>query len=560
MHWIHDTVFYNIYPLGFCGAPRRNDFQQSYRLDKIYDFIPHFQKLGVNAVVFNPVFESSYHGYDTIDYKKIDSRLGDNDSFRKICDTLHQNGIRVLLDGVFNHVGRDFFAFKDVQKNRMSSIYCNWFSNIRFDGDTAYNDGFWYEGWAGHHDLVKLNLKNSDVVEHLLSAVRYWIDEFGIDGLRLDAADCVDIDFFKRLKNECKAKKDDFWLYGEIVSGDYNRWANPETLDSVTNYELYKGLFSSHNDRNYFEFAHGVDREYGDWGMYKNLYLYNFADNHDVTRVASQIRDKRLLKNLYTMLFTIPGAPSLYYGSEFAVEGKVENHSDRDVRREMNLDALENPDFDLFHHICRLSKIMHTLEAFKFGKYRNEVIQLEHMCYSMKTDSQAVFVLLNQSGEERSIGFDTHFSGVLTDVLNENRKYGCSGWVNISIPPMSSMILLCNDGSFSIDFEKTDAAAPLPLAAGAQEEPKDERDAVEVLRSVTTELIPEEITPGRYRHFKGNEYEVLGFAKDSETTEKMVIYKALYGDGETWVRPYEMFREIIERDGKLMRRFERIDD
>ena len=547
MNWINDAVFYNIYPLGFCGAPKENDFKLTYRLDKLYDFIPHFKKMGVNAIVFNPVFESTRHGYDTIDYYKIDSRLGDNESFKRICDTLHKNGIRVLLDGVFNHVGRDFFAFKDLQQNGWNSHYKDWFHNVRFDCQSPKGDNFMYEGWAGHYDLVKLNLWNNEVVDHLLGAVKMWINEFDIDGLRLDAADCVEMGFFRSLRETVKAIKPDFWMYGEIIGGDYNRWANPDTLDSVTNYEIYKGLYSSHNDRNYFEFAHSMDREYGNWGIYKNLYLYNFADNHDVSRVASIIRDKALLKNIYTMLFTMPGAPSIYYGSEFAVEGMIQKgRSDDDVRREMNLDRLENPDYELFHHICRLSRIKHAMSAFQTGKYTNEMIQLDHLCYSMKNDSQAAFVLLNQADEPRNIGFNTCFDGVLTDILNDNHQYECHGWVNIEVPPRSSMVLIANDGSLTLDYAE-DASESVALPSAPENDIKG------------AELIPEEITPGKYRHFKGNEYEVLGFAKDSETCEKMVIYRALYGEHDVWVRPYEMFREIIERDGKRIRRFERID-
>ena len=551
MHWIHDTVIYNIYPLGFCGAPKENDFQLTYRLDKIYDFIPHFKKMGVNCIVFNPVFESTRHGYDTIDYKKIDSRLGDNESFKNICRTLHENGIRVMLDGVFNHVGRDFFAFKDIRERGMGSIYTSWFHNIRFDQQSPYGDPFSYEGWAGFYDLVKLNLQNNDVVEHLLDAVSYWIDAFDIDGLRLDAANVMDVSFFKRLRYVCKEKKPDFWLYGEIVGGDYNRLANPEMLDSVTNYEIYKGLYSSHNDRNYFEFAHSVDRQCGDWGMYKNIYMYNFADNHDVTRLASIIRDKALLKNVYTMLYAMPGVPAVYYGSEFAMEGKKQRGSDDDLRRELNLNALENPDYDLFNHLCKLGVLRHKLEALQSGQYKNEMIQLEHMCFSMKTDRQKVYIMLNQSSEPRSIGINTNFNGVLTDVLNDNRQYGCNGWFEVSVPPMSSMILVENDGSFRIEFDAhEEIAVPQPEKAITE---ADEASKTE------PELVPEEIVKGRYRHFKGNEYEVIDFAKDSETTETMVIYRALYGERELWVRPYEMFREIIERDGKKFRRFEKID-
>lgn len=206
MGYINESVIYNIYPLGFCGAPKENDFKQEYRLDKIYGWIDHMKSMSVNALVFNPVFESSKHGYDTIDYKKIDCRLGDNESFKKICKTLHDNGIRIMLDGVFNHVGRDFFAFKDVQQNRENSRYASWFENLNFWNNSPYNDGFSYEGWAGYYDLVKLNLHNDEVVNYLLDCARFWIDEFDIDGLRLDAADCIDIEFFKKLKMFAKRK------------------------------------------------------------------------------------------------------------------------------------------------------------------------------------------------------------------------------------------------------------------------------------------------------------------------------------------------------------------
>lgn len=543
MDWIKDAVFYNIYPLGFCGAPKSNDGILTYRLDKIYDFIDHFKKLGVNAIVFNPVFESSRHGYDTIDYKKIDCRLGDNESFKKVCDTLHENGIRVLLDGVFNHVGRDFFAFKDLQQNGMSSIYCNWFHNVRFDRQSPKGDNFSYEGWAGHYDLVKLNLQNDNVTSHLLEAVEFWIDEFGIDGLRLDAADCVDLEFFKKLRTTCKNKKPDFWLYGEITNGEYNRWANESTLDSVTNYEAYKALYSCHNDRNYFEFAHSMDREFGDYGIYKNLYLYNFVDNHDVNRIASSLKDEKLLFNTHTLLFTMPGAPSLYYGSEFGIKGTRTPHCDYDLRPCLNLGEVENPNYELENHIIKLSKIRHALPALKDGKYKNENIQLEHFCFSRKNDVQSVFVLLNQSDEVRNIGFNSGFCGVLTDILNDRKTYPCDGYINIDVAPKSSMILISNGHDISIDFSEETVIKPIEKVA--------KPEVQEVLHE-------EEITLGKYRHFKGNEYEVIGFAKDSETTEKMVIYKALYGEQELWVRPYNMFREIIERDGKKIRRFTKI--
>ena len=257
--WARDAVFYHIYPLGFCGAPEYNDFSAPVpRLDKLYDWIGHLKDLGVTALYLGPVFQSTKHGYDTADYFQIDGRLGDNEGFAKLCGALHEAGIKVVLDGVFNHVGRDFWAFQDVQKNGQGSPYCGWFHDLNFGGPSPLGDPFWYTAWQGHYELVKLNLRNPDVVAHLLEAVGMWMDTFHIDGLRLDAADCVDFDFFRALKAFVRGKDPDFWLMGEIIHGDYARWANPELLDSVTNYECWKGLWSAHNTKNYFEIAHSL--------------------------------------------------------------------------------------------------------------------------------------------------------------------------------------------------------------------------------------------------------------------------------------------------------------
>ena len=165
--WAQSAVFYQIYPLGFCGAPFHNDGVEAHRIQKVKEWIPHLEKLGIGAVYFSPVFESDSHGYDTRDYRKIDCRLGTNEDFQEVCQALHEAGIRVVLDGVFNHVGRGFWAFRDVQEKREASPYKDWF-HINFGGNSGYNDGFWYEGWEGHFELVKLNLQNPAVVDYLL--------------------------------------------------------------------------------------------------------------------------------------------------------------------------------------------------------------------------------------------------------------------------------------------------------------------------------------------------------------------------------------------------------
>ena len=442
MSWIEDAVFYNIYPLGFCGAGKNKDNSVAYQLDKIYEWLPHMKELGVTALVFNPVFESTSHGYDTKDYYTIDCRLGDNESFKKICRSLHENGIRVLLDGVFNHVGREFRAFADVRRNLQNSPYCSWFKNINFVGDSPYGDHFSYEGWAGNYDLVKLNLQNQSVVDHLLGAVQMWIEEFDIDGLRLDAADCIDDDFFRQLRGFCKSKKCDFWLYGEIIHGDYNRWANQEMLDSVTNYECYKGLYSSHNDHNYFEIAHSLERQFGKNGIYKDLYTYNFADNHDVNRIGSVVKDRDHLCNIHTLLYTMPGAPSIYYGSEWGIEGVRTKESDFDLRPCLDMDKLPNPDNVLYDHLKKLGRIRQELSALKNGSFENVVIKNEQLVIRRKNSEQTVYSVLNLSNEEQWIEFPVDGCGVLTDVLNGNTAFTCSNYVKLAVPPCSSRILV----------------------------------------------------------------------------------------------------------------------
>lgn len=538
MSYINESIIYNIYPLGFCGAPKENDGHLNYRLDKIYDCIDHFKKLGINALVFNPLFESSRHGYDTIDYRRVDCRLGDNESFKKICDTLRENGIRIILDGVFNHVGRDFFAFKDVQERKWDSPYCSWFQNLNFNGSSPYGDPFWYEGWAGHYDLVKLNLQNEDVVSYLLGSVELWIDEFGIDGLRLDAADVIDVNFFKRLRSLCKSKKPDFWLYGEITHGDYNRIANGEMLDSVTNYECFKGIYSSHNDHNYFEIAHSLGRQFANGGIYQNIYTYNFVDNHDVNRLASTLRDKNHLYNVYTMLYTMPGVPSIYYGSEYAVEGMRTRDSDYDLRPCLDLNNIPNANYQLCSHISKLGKVRLALEALKYGKYENVNIMNEKLVYKRFTDGQTVFVAFNLTDHDEQLGFDSRCSAKLTDVLNNNEVFEANGWCEIHMPPYSSRIMVVNDGGFKLNLESEISPAPI------KEDKQEEKICI----------------GGKYRHFKGGEYEVIALAKHSETGEKLVIYKSLSNPDDVWARPYNMFKETVFADGRQARRFEAINN
>jgi cyclomaltodextrinase len=326
-HWAADAIFYHLFPLGCLGAPEHNPLTgpPTDRLANVKPWVDWIEDLGGNAILLGPVFESSKHGYDVADYFRVDRRLGDDAGLAALCDRLHGRGIRVLFDAVFHHTGRDFWAFRDIREKGRSSRYRDWYF-LDFSRQSPYGEPFHYKGWAGHYDLAKLNLANPEVRAHLLSAVSSWIDRFKIDGLRLDAADSLDLDFQRQLSAHCRAIKPDFWLMGEVVGGDYRRWINEGGLDSTTNYEAYKGLWSSHNDHNYFEIAYSLNRQFGRDGIYRGLPLYSFADNHDVTRVASILGEPAHLYTLYALLLAMPGVPSIYYGSEVGVEGRKIPH------------------------------------------------------------------------------------------------------------------------------------------------------------------------------------------------------------------------------------------
>ena len=390
--WTYNETLYQIYPIGFCGAPTANDGVCVPRIRKLLDWSDYFKELGIGAILLNPVFESDNHGYDTRDFRQIDCRLGTNDDFRDVCKDLKAHGIRIILDGVFNHVGRGFPYFKDVQEKKWDSPYKDWFF-ISFDGNSCYNDGFWYEGWEGHYELVKLNLRNPQVRDYLCDCVRFWVEQFDIDGLRLDVAYSLDRDFMKHLHWFCRQLKPDFTLIGEVLFGDYNLIVNDEMLDSCTNYECYKGLFSSFNSMNLFEIAHSLQRQYGpeQWSLYRGKHLVSFVDNHDVTRVASILNDKNHIPLIYTILFGMPGVPCLYYGSEWGTEGFKAPDHDYDLR----------PCFDapvrnaLSDYIAKLMRIRRENEPLCYGGYRNVVITNRQLIFERASGQGRVLVCIN---------------------------------------------------------------------------------------------------------------------------------------------------------------------
>ena len=400
--WAYESVFYQIYPLGFCGAPFENDGVLEHRIRKVEEWIPHMKKLGINAVYFSPVFESDTHGYNTRDYKKLDVRLGTNEDFKQVCEKLHENGIRVMLDGVFNHVGRGFYQFQDVIRNRENSPYLNWF-HINLGGNSGYNDGLWYEGWEGNYDLVKLNLQNEEVVQHIFDAVRYWVEEFQIDGLRLDVAYCLDENFVRRLRSFTDGLKEDFYLLGEMLHGDYNRMVNDAMLHSATNYECYKGLYSSFNSMNLFEIVHSLLRQFGpeNWTLYKGKHMLSFVDNHDVTRVASILNNEKHLPLIYALCFGMPGIPCVYYGSEWGAKAE-KNQGDPALRA-----CFEAPVFnELSEWISRLAEAKKQSKALNYGDFRSVVLTNRQCIFERKTEGERVLVAINADDQPYTAHFD----------------------------------------------------------------------------------------------------------------------------------------------------------
>ena len=419
--WAYESVFYQIYPLGFCGAPFENDGKLEHRILKVIDWIPHIKKMGMNAIYFSPVFESDTHGYNTRDYTKIDCRLGTNEDFAKVCKALHKEGIKVVLDGVFNHVGRGFWAFQDVLKNRESSPYVGWFNRIAFDGNSNYNDGLWYEGWEGNYDLVKLNLHNEDVIQHIFHAVEGWINEFDIDGIRLDVAYCLDYGFLNRLRGFCDSKKEDFFLLGEVLHGEYGRMLREMNIHSVTNYQCYKGIHSAFNSANMFEIVHSLLRlfENQPWAVAGGAHLLSFADNHDVSRIASIIQDPNCLPLVYAMVFGMPGIPCVYYGSEWG-EKADKSQGDPALRA-----CFDKPQWnELTDFIAKLTKAKEGSEALNYGGMRSVVLTNKQCIFERQSEHERVLVAINMDSNDYTAHFDAGCGQAVDLITGQMHDFG----------------------------------------------------------------------------------------------------------------------------------------
>lgn len=456
MAWYDEAIFYHIYPLGLCDAPKENTYAEPvHRLNSLIPWISHIKEIGCNAIYIGPLFESVGHGYETTDYKKLDSRLGDNSDLADFVAKCHEDGIRVIFDGVFNHTGRDFFAFKDIQKNRENSAYRDWYCNVNFGGNTEYNDGFSYENWGGYNLLVKLNQRNPAVRDYICDVIRFWVSEFDVDGIRLDAADVLDFEYMKALRHVANEVKPDFWLMGEVIHGDYTRWVNEGTLHSVTNYHLHKALYSGHNEHNYFEIAHTVKRLYEMGGnRIDGLKLYNFTDNHDVERITTKLANKAHFTPVHILLYTLPGIPSVYYGSEFGIEGKKEHHSDASLRPALNLDdykdaVTSNPCTKL---IARLGEIRSQVPALSYGEYKELLLTNRQYAFSRCMDGQDAITTVNNDDSDYVITVSAGCAAEYIGMLSGQKVSVSNGTITVNIRANSGDIWIPAD---TVDPDET---------------------------------------------------------------------------------------------------------
>lgn len=475
MAWYDESVFYHIYPLGLTGAPKLNNYGEiAHRLPTLIPWISHIKDLGCNSIYIGPLFESVGHGYETTDYKKLDSRLGDNDDLKNFVAECHKEGLRVIFDGVFNHTGRDFFAFQDIKKNRENSPYKDWYCNVNFSGNNQYGDGFSYTNWGGYDLLVKLNQHNPAVREYICDVIRYWAREFDADGIRLDAADVMDFGYMQEMRKVANEVKEDFWLMGEVIHGDYTRWANDTTLHSVTNYTLHKALYSGHNDHNYFEIAHTI-KFLSDMGC-DRLKLYNFVDNHDVERINTKLANKEHFLPTHILLYTLPGIPSIYYGSEFAIDGAKQRGSDDSLRPALNLEEMKNKGTRYTKIISALGRIRKEAKALSYGTYKELILTNKQYSFERCYGNQRVVVTVNNGDEDYEMKLGASGATAYMGALTGRKVKTVNGTLAVNVPANSGEIWIsCDANASPIEPAiaiKPEPQKPAPIPAPAAKAPK----------------------------------------------------------------------------------------
>lgn len=314
--WVEHAIFWQVYPLGFVGADIRpkNPVETVHRLGRMTPWLDYVVELGASGLLLGPIFASSSHGYDTTDHFLLDPRLGDAADFDAFIEAARSRGLRVVLDGVFNHVSREHPAFLDALAKGERSPHARWFRLSPERQGTSASD---YEVFEGHHQLVRLNHESPEVEDYVSSVMNHWLDR-GASGWRLDAAYAIPQSFWSRVLPRVRARHPDAYMVAEMIHGDYAAFVRETGVDAVTQYELWKAIWSSLNDRNLFELAWALDRHNG---FLESFIPQTFIGNHDVTRIASRLLEPKHLEHALVLLFTCGGTPSIYAGDEQAFRG-----------------------------------------------------------------------------------------------------------------------------------------------------------------------------------------------------------------------------------------------
>jgi cyclomaltodextrinase len=413
--WVKHAIWWQVYPLGFASAEAANEpgaagresaTEQAeggrtvaHRLGQLTGWLEYAVNLGASGIALGPVFASSTHGYDTTDHYRIDPRLGDEQDFTALAQAAHARGLRLLLDGVFNHVGRDFPAFRRVLEQGPSAPEASWF-RLTWPPDAAAGAEPQYGTFEGHDALVALNHDEPAVADYVAGVMNHWLDA-GADGWRLDAAYAVPAAFWAQVVPRVRASHPRAYLVGEVIHGDYPEFVATSGLDSVTQYELWKAIWSALNDHNLFELGHALGRHNDFLETFAPL---TFVGNHDVTRLASRLDDGRHFAHALAVLLTVGGTPAIYYGDEQAFQGVKEERAggDDEIRPAFppGPDGLAPggwPIYRLHQDLIGLRRRHPWLH-----RARTEMLHLasEQMIYRVAAGEQHLLVALSLAGEE----------------------------------------------------------------------------------------------------------------------------------------------------------------
>ena len=437
---------YHVFPLGALRAPYRN-------IRELSNLIPHLQSLRVDSILLGPIFKSETHGYDVTDMYHLDPRLGNNEDLKIMVRDFHNAGLHVFFDAVWNHSSRHHFAYRDLREKGQNSTYASWYRNPRFNTPNLCGDSFTVDCWAGFQELPAFNLRSLDVERELIHCAEYWMDEFDIDGIRIDAAEDMDLEFLHHLATACHQKHSDFWMMGEVVFGDPRRWLEAG-LNSVTNYQTYKSCWSSLNDGNMFELAYNLNQLFDDKsGTCKGARLQLFNENHDTNRIYSQLKNKQDNFVQHLLFYTLPGVPTIYYGEEFGLNATKGGCDDWNLRPSLDLAKFANQtpagQENLLSEIRHLASVRLDCDALREGGYQQEFVHSQQFAFWRTHQNGDALVLINlqKNPVQFEIDLRKHFKNktspcIMRDLLsNEPIKINNSK-ITVIIPPKWGRILV----------------------------------------------------------------------------------------------------------------------